>query len=78
MIISQRMPRITFTLSKGAAPASQRLLSDPSISHSEIILTLGMSKTVEQFLKSAAHSHNYSVIIAETAPSFVSLSMLDI
>ncbi|KAF9484693.1 nagb/rpia/CoA transferase-like protein [Pholiota conissans] len=36
----------------------------------EIILTLGMSKTVEQFLKSAAHSHNYSVIIAETAPSY--------
>ncbi|KAF8965296.1 hypothetical protein BDZ97DRAFT_1918434 [Flammula alnicola] len=37
----------------------------------EIILTLGMSKTVEQFLKSAAHARNYSVIVAETAPSFV-------
>lgn len=30
-----------------------------------------MSKTVQQFLKSAAHSHNYSVIVAETAPSCV-------
>ncbi|KAF9532152.1 hypothetical protein CPB83DRAFT_847311 [Crepidotus variabilis] len=36
----------------------------------EIILTLGMSKTVEQFLKSAAHVRNYSVIVAETAPSY--------
>ncbi|PPQ68141.1 hypothetical protein CVT25_014067 [Psilocybe cyanescens] len=37
---------------------------------SEIILTLGMSKTVEQFLKAAAHVRNYSVIVAETAPSY--------
>ncbi|KAH9483886.1 putative translation initiation factor eIF-2B subunit beta [Psilocybe cubensis] len=36
----------------------------------EIILTLGMSKTVEQFLKAAAHVRNYSVIVAETAPSY--------
>ncbi|KAJ3506148.1 hypothetical protein NLJ89_g7025 [Agrocybe chaxingu] len=36
----------------------------------EIILTLGMSKTVEAFLKSAAHVRNYSVIVAETAPSY--------
>jgi len=38
---------------------------------SEIILTLGMSKTVEHFLKAAAHVRNYSVIVAETAPSCV-------
>ncbi|KIM48773.1 hypothetical protein M413DRAFT_437950 [Hebeloma cylindrosporum] len=36
----------------------------------EIILTLGMSKTIEQFLKTAAHIRNYSVIVAETAPSY--------
>jgi translation initiation factor 2B subunit (eIF-2B alpha/beta/delta family) len=38
---------------------------------SEIILTIGMSKTVEAFLKSAAHYRNYTVIVAETGPSFV-------
>ncbi|KAF9447670.1 nagb/rpia/CoA transferase-like protein [Macrolepiota fuliginosa MF-IS2] len=36
----------------------------------EIILTLGMSKTVEAFLKTAAHNRNYTVIVAETAPSY--------
>ncbi|KAG5715694.1 Translation initiation factor eIF-2B subunit beta [Termitomyces sp. T112] len=36
----------------------------------EIILTLGMSRTVESFLKSAAHHRKYTVIVAETAPSF--------
>jgi translation initiation factor eIF-2B subunit beta len=36
---------------------------------SEIILTLGYSKTVEAFLKSAHHSRNFSVIVAETAPT---------
>lgn len=30
-----------------------------------------MSKTVEQFLKTASHVRNYSVIVAETAPSYV-------
>ncbi|EEB96461.1 hypothetical protein MPER_04402, partial [Moniliophthora perniciosa FA553] len=35
----------------------------------EIILTLGTSKTVESFLKAAAHHRNYTVIVAETAPS---------
>ena len=37
---------------------------------SEIILTIGHSKTVEAFLKSAAHYRNYTVIVAETAPSY--------
>ncbi|GAW09635.1 eukaryotic translation initiation factor 2B subunit 2 [Lentinula edodes] len=36
----------------------------------EIILTLGMSRTVQSFLKSAAHYRNYTVIVAETAPSY--------
>ncbi|KAJ3989177.1 hypothetical protein F5890DRAFT_1549814 [Lentinula detonsa] len=36
----------------------------------EIILTLGMSKTVDSFLKAAAHYRNYTVIVAETAPSY--------
>ncbi|KAJ7582979.1 eukaryotic translation initiation factor 2B beta subunit [Mycena floridula] len=36
----------------------------------EIILTLGASKTVEAFLKSAAHSRKYTVIVAETAPTY--------
>jgi len=29
-----------------------------------------MSRTVENFLKTAAHHHNYTVIVAETAPSY--------
>ncbi|KAF5373943.1 hypothetical protein D9758_000731 [Tetrapyrgos nigripes] len=36
----------------------------------EIILTLGKSRTVESFLKAAAHHRNYTVIVAETAPSY--------
>ncbi|KAH9848872.1 eukaryotic translation initiation factor 2B beta subunit [Lenzites betulinus] len=36
----------------------------------EIILTIGHSKTVEAFLKSAGHYRNYTVIVAETAPSY--------
>lgn len=33
-------------------------------------MTIGHSKTVEAFLKSAGHSRNYTVIVAETAPSY--------
>lgn len=36
----------------------------------EIILTLGMSRTVEAFLKAAAHHRNFTVIVAETGPSY--------
>jgi translation initiation factor eIF-2B subunit beta len=36
---------------------------------SEIILTIGRSKTVETYLKSAAHYHNFTVIVAESGPS---------
>ena len=42
---------------------------------SEIILTLGMSRTVEAFLKSAAHHRNYTVIVAETAPLCVFIAI---
>jgi len=37
---------------------------------SEIVLTLGHSKTVEAFFKSAAHHRNFTAIVAETAPSY--------
>ena len=36
---------------------------------SEIILTIGQSTTVENFLKAAAHYRNFTVIVAETGPS---------
>ncbi|KDQ60904.1 hypothetical protein JAAARDRAFT_67332 [Jaapia argillacea MUCL 33604] len=36
----------------------------------EIVLTIGHSKTVEAFLKSAAHYRNYTVIVAESSPSY--------
>lgn len=35
-----------------------------------------MSKTIEQFLKAAAHIRNYSVIVAETAPSLVQIQFV--
>jgi translation initiation factor eIF-2B subunit beta len=35
----------------------------------EIILTVGHSKTVEAFLKAAFKERNFTVIVAETAPS---------
>lgn len=37
----------------------------------EIILTVGHSKTVEAFLKAAFKERNFTVIVAETAPSYV-------
>ncbi|KAJ3479093.1 hypothetical protein NLI96_g9306 [Meripilus lineatus] len=36
----------------------------------EIILTIGNSKTVESFLKGAGHYRNFTVIVAETGPSY--------
>lgn len=39
----------------------------------EIILTVGHSKTVEAFLKAAFKERNFTVIVAETAPSYVQL-----
>ena len=40
-----------------------------SLPSSEIILTIGQSTTVENFLKAAAHYRNFTVIVAETGPS---------
>ena len=37
---------------------------------SKIMPMLGMSRTVETFLKTATHYHNYTVIIAKTASSY--------
>jgi hypothetical protein len=37
--------------------------------NSEIILTLGHSKTVEAFLKQAYRDRKFTVIVAESAPS---------
>jgi len=42
---------------------------------SEIVMTIGRSKTVEKFLKSAAKTRKFSVIVAEAAPSFSGHSM---
>ncbi|KAF8320105.1 eukaryotic translation initiation factor 2B subunit 2 [Clavulina sp. PMI_390] len=36
----------------------------------EIVLTVGKSKTVEAFLKAASKDRKFSVIVAETAPSY--------
>ncbi|ELU35736.1 IF-2B domain-containing protein [Rhizoctonia solani AG-1 IA] len=37
----------------------------------EIVLTIGYSRTVEEFLKAAAHDKKFTVIVAETAPSYI-------
>ncbi|KAJ9107367.1 hypothetical protein QFC21_000817 [Naganishia friedmannii] len=42
---------------------------------SEIILTVGYSKTVEAFLKAAFKERNFTVIVAETAPSLLGRTM---
>ncbi|KAF9246425.1 hypothetical protein BU15DRAFT_85189 [Melanogaster broomeanus] len=44
--------------------------SKDHIHSDEIILTLGQSSTVEAFLKSAAPYRKYTVIVADTAPSY--------
>jgi len=41
----------------------------------EIILTIGQSTTVETFLKAAAHSRNFTVIVPETGPSYLGHTM---
>ncbi|KAK4702351.1 translation initiation factor eIF-2B subunit beta, partial [Phenoliferia sp. Uapishka_3] len=50
-----------------------RSVSEQSIDHihsGEFILTIGHSKTVEAFLKAASRKRKFTVIVAETAPSF--------
>ena len=44
---------------------------DTNLALSEIVLTIGYSRTVEAFLKAAAHDKKFTVIVAETAPSYV-------
>ncbi|GAA5898361.1 hypothetical protein JCM8208_006957 [Rhodotorula glutinis] len=44
--------------------------STDHIHSGEFILTIGHSKTVEAFLKHAARKRKFTVIVAETAPSF--------
>ncbi len=52
-------------------PPSSLLLETNSryLIHSEIILTIGKSRTVEAFLKSAAHHRKFTIIVAESGPS---------
>lgn len=38
--------------------------------HSEFILTIGQSNTVEHFLKNASRKRKFTVIVAESAPSY--------
>jgi len=48
-------------------------ISKQAIEHihaSEIILTIGRSRTVERFLKAAAKTRKFEVIVAEAAPDF--------
>ncbi|ORY34594.1 hypothetical protein BCR39DRAFT_513544 [Naematelia encephala] len=45
------------------------------IHSSEVILTLGHSKTVEAFLKQAYRDRKFTVIVAESAPSYLGHSM---
>jgi translation initiation factor 2B subunit (eIF-2B alpha/beta/delta family) len=70
MTTSRKMRRITFIQSEAhiRIAFSFTQVADP---FSEIILTIGNSKTVEAFLKSASHYRNFTVITAETGPSFV-------
>ncbi|KAF8710472.1 eIF-2B alpha beta delta subunits family, partial [Rhizoctonia solani] len=43
----------------------------------EIVLTIGYSRTVEEFLKAAAHDKKFTVIVAETAPSYTGQQLAD-
>lgn len=46
------------------------LLIEPlNVPNSEIIMTIGRSKTVEEFLKMAAVKRKFQVLVAESAPS---------
>jgi hypothetical protein len=69
MIIFQKMQRIIYIPSEFAV--FKRSFDLFLSSDSEIILTIGKSSTVEAFLKAAAPYRKYTVIIADTAPSFV-------
>jgi translation initiation factor eIF-2B subunit beta len=50
-------------------------VSHADMKYSEIVLTIGYSRTVEAFLKAAAHDKKFTVIVVETAPSYVPFSI---
>ncbi|CAG8722275.1 4902_t:CDS:2, partial [Ambispora leptoticha] len=43
---------------------------NPLFNNSEIIMTIGKSKTVETFLKTAAKKLKFQVVVAETSPTY--------
>ncbi|KAL6056085.1 GCD complex subunit gcd7 [Balamuthia mandrillaris] len=50
-----------------------RNIADQAIQHihaNEVIMTFGLSRTVEEFLKAAARKRKFEIIVAESAPSF--------
>lgn len=53
---------MNFSLDNIASQASEHIHSN------EIIMTLGKSNTVEKFLKSAAKTRKFQVIVVEAAP----------
>lgn len=53
---------VNFSLDNIASQASEHIHSN------EIIMTLGKSNTVEKFLKSAAKTRKFQVIVVEAAP----------
>ena len=55
--------------SKDNIPPGTLLIPPTLALSSEIILTIGQSTTVENFLKAAAHYRNFTAIVAETGPS---------
>lgn len=59
-----------FSADNIAAQASEHIHSK------EIILTIGKSNTVEKFLKSAAKSRQFEVIVVEAAPLYHVRSIL--
>lgn len=56
-------------VSQAADPLHASLIPLLLAPSSEIILTIGQSTTVGNFLKAAAHYRNFTVIVAETGPS---------
>ncbi|RUS28302.1 translation initiation factor eIF-2B beta subunit [Jimgerdemannia flammicorona] len=48
-------------------------ISDQALDHihsNEVIMTIGKSRTVEAFLKKAAHKRKFQVFVAETSPTY--------
>lgn len=58
------MINYTYSIDNIASQASEHIHSN------EIILTVGKSNTVEKFLKEAAKTRKYQVIVVESAPEY--------